>query len=68
MNKESGVINITPMNAHQTIDGFGAGIKRRTEDLYELDDNLRNQNMYFSYYAEFYKLKGNSVRVCKIKF
>jgi O-glycosyl hydrolase len=36
-------VNITPMNAHQTIDGFGAGIKRRTEDLYELDDNLRNQ-------------------------
>ena len=36
-------VNITPMNAHQTIDGFGAGIKRRTEDLYNLEDDLRNQ-------------------------
>ena len=36
-------VNITPINAHQTIDGFGAGIKRRTEDLYVLDDNLRNE-------------------------
>ena len=36
-------VNLTPINAHQTIDGFGAGIKRRTEDLYELEDNLRNQ-------------------------
>ena len=36
-------VNITPMNAHQTIDGFGAGIKRRTEDLYVLDNNLRNE-------------------------
>ena len=26
-------VNITPINAHQTIDGFGAGIKRRTEDF-----------------------------------
>ena len=36
-------VNVTPMNTHQTIDGFGAGIKRRTEDLYELEDDLRNQ-------------------------
>jgi O-glycosyl hydrolase len=36
-------VNLTPINAHQTIDGFGAGIKRRTEDLYELEDNLRDQ-------------------------
>jgi len=36
-------VNITPMNAHQSIDGFGAGIKRKTEDLYELEESLRNQ-------------------------
>jgi len=36
-------ISITPINTHQTIDGFGAGIKRRTENLYALDTNLRNQ-------------------------
>jgi len=36
-------VNITPMNTHQSIDGFGAGIKRRTEDLYNLEDDLRNQ-------------------------
>ena len=27
----------------QTVDGFGAGIKRRTEKLYALDDSLREQ-------------------------
>ena len=27
----------------QTVDGFGAGIKRRTEDLYSLSDSFRNQ-------------------------
>ena len=36
-------VNITPMNTHQSIDGFGAGIKRRTENLYNLEDDLRNQ-------------------------
>ena len=36
-------VNITPMNTNQSIDGFGAGIKRRTEDLYNLEDDLRNQ-------------------------
>lgn len=36
-------VNLTPINTHQTIDGFGAGIKRRTEDLYQLEENLRNQ-------------------------
>ena len=27
----------------QTVDGFGAGIKRRTEDLYSLNDSFREQ-------------------------
>ena len=36
-------IQINPSVTYQTIDGFGAGIKRRTEDLYVLDASLREQ-------------------------
>ena len=28
---------------YQTVDGFGAGIKRRTEHLFALEDNMREQ-------------------------
>ena len=36
-------IQLNPSVTYQTIDGFGAGIKRRTEDLYVLDASLREQ-------------------------
>jgi O-glycosyl hydrolase len=44
--------------AYQTVDGFGAGIKRRTEHLYALDNSLRNQieNLAFS------DLEANMIR------
>ena len=32
-----------PYDKLQTVDGFGAGIKRRTEDLYVLNDSFREQ-------------------------
>lgn len=35
--------SIAPTIEFQTIDGFGAGIKRRTEHLYALDDSIREQ-------------------------
>ena len=43
---------------YQTVDGFGAGIKRRTEHLYALDNSLRNQieNLAFS------DLEANMIR------
>ena len=36
-------ITFQPEEKHQTVDGFGAGIKRRTEDLYVLNDSFREQ-------------------------
>lgn len=42
----------------QTIEGFGAGIKRRTEDLYALDDSIRSQ---IEAYA-FQELEANMIR------
>lgn len=36
-------IRLNPSVTFQTIEGFGAGIKRRTEDLYVLDPSLREQ-------------------------
>ena len=42
----------------QTVEGFGAGIKRRTEDLYALDDSIRSQ---IEAYA-FQELEANMIR------
>ena len=36
-------ITFDPYDKLQTVDGFGAGIKRRTEDLYILNDSFREQ-------------------------
>ncbi|MAR76175.1 MAG: hypothetical protein CML28_00015 [Rhizobiales bacterium] len=36
-------ITFAPDEKFQTVDGFGAGIKRRTEDLYVLNDSFRQQ-------------------------
>lgn len=36
-------VTFDPNNKFQTIDGFGAGIKRRTEQLYSLNDSFRQQ-------------------------
>ena len=43
---------------YQTVDGFGAGIKRRTEHLYTLEDNMRQQ---IETYA-FQDLEPNMIR------
>ena len=43
---------------YQTVDGFGAGIKRRTEHLYALEDELRQQ---IESYA-FQDLEANMIR------
>lgn len=43
---------------YQTVDGFGAGIKRRTEHLYALDDELRQQIEFFA----FEELEANMIR------
>lgn len=43
---------------YQTVDGFGAGIKRRTEHLYALNDVMRNQ---IESYA-FQELEPNMIR------
>ena len=44
--------------SYQTVDGFGAGIKRRTEHLYALDDAMRQQ---IESYA-FEDLEANMIR------
>jgi O-glycosyl hydrolase len=36
-------ITFAPEEKNQTVDGFGAGIKRRTEHLYVLNDSFRQQ-------------------------
>jgi len=38
-----GYISMNPSETYQTIEGFGAGIKRRTESLYALDNSIRQQ-------------------------
>lgn len=43
---------------YQTVDGFGAGIKRRTEHLFTLEDNMREQ---IETYA-FQDLEPNMIR------
>ena len=40
---EGNPISFNQSITYQTVDGFGAGIKRRTEDLYTLNISLRNQ-------------------------
>jgi O-glycosyl hydrolase len=40
---EGNPISFNQSITYQTVDGFGAGIKRRTEDLYTLNTSLRNQ-------------------------
>ncbi len=44
--------------SYQTVDGFGAGIKRRTEHLYGLEDSMRQQ---IESYA-FEDLEANMIR------
>lgn len=44
--------------SYQTVDGFGAGIKRRTEHLYALEDSMRQQ---IESYA-FEHLEANMIR------
>ena len=44
--------------SYQTVDGFGAGIKRRTEHLYALEDSMRQQ--IESYAFEY--LEANMIR------
>ena len=36
-------ISFNPAFTYQSVDGFGAGIKRRTEHLYALEDSMREQ-------------------------
>ncbi|MDA8531909.1 hypothetical protein N9K44_03405, partial [Flavobacteriaceae bacterium] len=36
-------ISFNPALTYQSVDGFGAGIKRRTEHLYALEDSMREQ-------------------------
>ena len=36
-------VGINPLITYQTVDGFGAGIKRRTEDLYRLSSTIREK-------------------------
>ncbi len=49
---------VDPEKTHQTIDGFGAGIKRRTEDLYAL--NATNRTLVET--AAFRNLEVNMIR------
>ena len=51
-------ISLNPAFTYQTVDGFGAGIKRRTEHLYALEDNIREQ---IETYA-FQDLEPNMIR------
>jgi len=51
-------ISLNPAMTYQTVDGFGAGIKRRTEHLYALEDNMREQ---IETYA-FQNLEANMIR------
>lgn len=51
-------VSMTPPNSFQTIDGFGAGIKRRTEQLYALETSLRQEIEAFC----FQDLEVNMIR------
>ena len=51
-------ITFQPEEKHQTVDGFGAGIKRRTEDLYVLNDSFREQIEQYC----FNELEVNMIR------
>ena len=55
---EGNPISFNQSITYQTVDGFGAGIKRRTEDLYTLNTSLRNQ---IETYA-FQDLEVNMIR------
>lgn len=37
------LVRMEPSEIYQTIEGFGAGIKRRTEHLYALNNSVREQ-------------------------
>lgn len=51
-------IRIDISTTFQTVEGFGAGIKRRTEDLYKLDNSLRQKIEAFC----FQDLEVNMIR------
>lgn len=51
-------ISLNPAMTYQTVDGFGSGIKRRTEHLYALEDTMREQ---IETYA-FQDLEANMIR------
>ena len=51
-------ISLNPAMTYQTVDGFGSGIKRRTEHLYALEDTIREQ---IETYA-FQDLEANMIR------
>ncbi len=51
-------ISLNPAMTYQTVDGFGAGIKRRTEHLYALDDSMREQIEAHA----FQNLEANMIR------
>lgn len=51
-------ISLNPAMTYQTVDGFGAGIKRRTEHLYALEDSMREQIEAHA----FQNLEANMIR------
>ena len=51
-------ISFNPAMTYQTVDGFGAGIKRRTEHLYALEDSMREQIEAHA----FQNLEANMIR------
>jgi glucosylceramidase len=51
-------ISLNPAMTYQTVDGFGAGIKRRTEHLFALEDTMREE---IESYA-FKNLEANMIR------
>ncbi len=51
-------ISLNPAMTYQTVDGFGSGIKRRTEHLYALEDTMREQIEAHA----FQNLEANMIR------
>ena len=51
-------ISLNPAMTYQIVDGFGAGIKRRTEHLYALNDSMREQIEAHA----FQNLEANMIR------
>lgn len=51
-------VTLNPEITYQTVDGFGAGIKRQTENLYSLNDSMREE---IESYA-FEDLHANMIR------